>query len=70
MSTREPAWLRDNLIKLGVTKLSAGSTTAVGGHTTHQESVQFDISDRRDVEEIKHMIKSKGYQPVVKDWWT
>ncbi|MDP2807891.1 MAG: 2-iminoacetate synthase ThiH, partial [bacterium] len=32
LSTREPAWLRDNLIGLGITKMSAGSKTAPGGY--------------------------------------
>lgn len=72
LSTRESAGLRDSLITLGITKISAGSTTAVGGHTTrdhqHKKTVQFEISDRRDVTQIKKMLLSKGYQPVLKDW--
>jgi 2-iminoacetate synthase len=70
ISTREKAEFRENIIPLGITRMSAGSTTAVGGHTldkvTHQ--AQFRISDERNVDEIKEAIERKGYQPVLKDW--
>lgn len=69
ISTRERAELRDNLIGLGVTRMSAGSSTEVGGHSLDEKSEgQFNISDNRSVEEIKTMIYRKGYQPVFKDW--
>ncbi|MCX7842507.1 MAG: 2-iminoacetate synthase ThiH [Clostridia bacterium] len=69
ISTRERAEFRDNLIGLGVTRMSAGSTTVVGGYTQEEKSGgQFDISDGRSVEEMKRMIYGKGYQPVFKDW--
>jgi 2-iminoacetate synthase len=74
LSTRENARFRDNVLSLGVTRMSAGSTTLVGGHTSpgagkpDEARPQFEISDERDVEEIKEMLKSKGYDPVMKDW--
>jgi 2-iminoacetate synthase len=69
VSTRESAQFRDNLIKLGVTKMSAGSSTEVGGYAAKGESQdQFEISDERSVEEVKTMIYQQGYQPVFKDW--
>lgn len=69
ISTREEARFRDRIIKLGVTKMSAGSTTAVGGHTQpDNKTSQFDISDHRTVEQIANAIKKLGYQPVFKDW--
>ncbi|TYQ18391.1 UNVERIFIED_CONTAM: 2-iminoacetate synthase [Acetivibrio alkalicellulosi] len=69
LSTRERAELRDNLIGLGITKMSAGSSTEVGGHTLDEKSEgQFDISDQRSVDEIKNIIYKKGFQPVFKDW--
>jgi len=69
LSTRESAKLRDNLVGLGITKMSAESCTSVGGHAVDNDSTnQFDISDERDVEETKKMILSKGYQPVFQDW--
>ncbi len=69
VSTRETAEFRDHLLKLGVTKFSAGSKTSVGGYQKEDESTeQFEISDSRSVEEIVNMIKSKNYQVVYKDW--
>jgi 2-iminoacetate synthase len=72
LSTRESASLREHLLPLGITRMSAGSTTRVGGHTIASEESgdvpQFEISDERNVEEIKAMLVSKGYQPVLKDW--
>ncbi|MEZ0575628.1 2-iminoacetate synthase ThiH [Halodesulfovibrio aestuarii] len=69
VSTRESASLRDNMMPLGVTKMSAGVTTAVGGHTAEDNgTAQFDISDPRSVEEMCRAIESKGFQPVFKDW--
>jgi 2-iminoacetate synthase len=71
LSTRENASLRENLLPLGITRMSAGSSTTVGGHTLaapEEDASQFKISDERNVEEIKAMLASKGYQPVLKDW--
>lgn len=69
VSTREKAGLRDNLVKLGVTKMSAGSSTVVGGHTDSQDGIgQFEISDRRPVPEIYSAIFRQGYKPIYKDW--
>lgn len=69
VSTRERAEFRENLLPLGVTKISAGVSTEVGGHSSNNAGdAQFDISDDRSVEEIKEMLISKGYQPVFKDW--
>ncbi|MCD5407640.1 MAG: 2-iminoacetate synthase ThiH [Desulfotomaculum sp.] len=71
VSTRERVELRNNLIKLGVTKMSAGVTTAVGGHAgngSETGTAQFEISDTRGVPEIRAMLLKSGYQPVFKDW--
>ncbi len=72
VSTRESAELRENLIPLGITRMSAGSTTRVGGHTIEktdgENDIQFEISDRRSVDEIKACLEKKGYQAVFKDW--
>jgi len=68
LSTRESALLRDNLLPLGITKMSAGSTTQVGGHTIEIQSKQFEILDTRNVKQIKEMLLKKGYQPVLKNW--
>lgn len=69
VSTRENAEFRENLLPLGVTKMSAGVTTAVGGHTAEaNETEQFQIADERSVDEMKAMLLRKGYQPVLKNW--
>jgi len=69
ISTRESASFRDNILNLGITKFSAGSKTDVGGYSDIDKSTaQFDISDDRSVQEIVKMIKSKGQQPLFKDW--
>ena len=70
VSTRENAALRDHLIRLGATRFSAGSCTGVGGYADQQfkDTPQFEITDRRSVEQVVAAIKSHGYQPVYKDW--
>lgn len=69
ISTRERAEFRDNLINLGVTKMSAGVSTEVGGHSeVSKGDSQFDISDERSVDEVRQAILSRGYQPIFKDW--
>jgi len=69
LSTRETSEFRNHAIKLGVTKMSAGVNTAVGGHIETQEnSGQFAISDERNVAEMWKAILALGYQPVFKDW--
>lgn len=69
ISTRENADLRDNLIRLGVTRMSAGVCTEVGGRLDGEGTEsQFDISDERSVSEMKESIIKHGYQPVFKDW--
>lgn len=69
ISTRETPEFRDHLIPLGVTKMSAASSTVVGGYTDPDiTQSQFEISDERSVKEIKELLLNKGYQPVMKDW--
>lgn len=77
LSTRESAEFRDRLIHLGVTSMSAGSSTRPGGYATHRpgEHVgeravleQFEIEDDRTSEEVVAMIRKAGYDPVWKDF--
>ena len=70
VSTREGAVFRDNLIRLGATRFSAGSCTGVGGYGSRQETgtPQFEITDERSVDEVVLAIRNAGYQPVYKDW--
>jgi 2-iminoacetate synthase len=69
VSTRELPELRDELIPLGITQMSAGSKTNPGGYLNEFEAQeQFEVSDKRSVEEICVSISKKGYEPVFKDW--
>ena len=71
MSTRESASLRDHLLPLGITQMSAGSCTSPGGYAEKDESGrQFAIDDERSHEEVAAMLVSRGYEPVWKDWDT
>jgi 2-iminoacetate synthase len=70
LSTREPAALRDRLLPLGVTLLSAGSVTRPGGYADAGEAAlaQFEVDDRRPPEEVAAAIRRAGYDPVFKDF--
>ena len=71
LSTRERAFLRDRLLDLGVTKLSAGVCTAVGGYAESgaaEDAVQFVIDDQRSVAQMVADLEALGYQPVFADW--
>lgn len=71
ISTREEENLRNNLIQLGITKMSAGVNIEIGGHTLEKDSrgeIQFKINDERDELEVKKAIREKGYEPIFKDW--
>ncbi|WP_299289580.1 2-iminoacetate synthase ThiH [uncultured Mucilaginibacter sp.] len=69
ISTRESEKFRNNIIKLGITAISAGSKTNPGGYAVEPESLeQFEISDDRSPAAIAAMIEAQGYEPVWKDW--
>lgn len=70
ISTREAPEFRDKLLHLGITRLSAGCKTDVGGYAkkTDTDTAQFQISDERSVDQVVAMIRQNGYQPVFKDW--
>jgi 2-iminoacetate synthase len=69
LSTREPADLRDALIPLGVTTMSAGSHTEPGGYAAPSRAEpQFEISDHRSPAEVASALRAAGYDPVWKDW--
>ena len=69
VSSRESAFMRDHVVPIGVTRVSAGVSTAVGGRVTDTaNSGQFDISDQRSLAEMVRDLAAIGYQAVVKDW--
>ncbi len=68
-STREPAYIRDNMASLGVTTMSAESRTEPGGYYTYPQTLeQFHVSDSRTAKEIFNALKQHGREPVWKDW--
>lgn len=70
LSTREAPALRDRLIPLGVTHMSAGSSTRPGGYATRGTETleQFEIEDLRPPAEVVEVIRAAGYDPVWKDF--
>jgi len=69
VSTREPAALRDHLLPLGVTQMSAGSRTEPGGYSQDgQAECQFAVEDGRSPADVAARLATLGYEPVWKDW--
>lgn len=67
ISTRESAQSRKAALEVGISQISGGSKTSVGGYAHHspeeEETAQFDISDRRTLDQINHWLLSLGYIP-------
>lgn len=71
VSTRECARVRDNLMNIAATKISAGVSTGIGSHVEEIEDKgdeQFEISDGRDVDEVYHDLLEMNLQPVMSDY--
>ena len=69
ISTRENELFRNNIVRFGITSMSAESKTNPGGYVVEQESLeQFEISDERKTEEITAMLHKQGIETVWKDW--
>jgi 2-iminoacetate synthase len=69
LSTRESASYRNNVMKLGVTTMSAGSKTEPGGYAEeYSELEQFAVNDNRTAAEIERVIKGEGFEAIWKDW--
>ncbi len=68
ISTRECKRVRDNLIQIAATKISAGVDVGIGGHSGSElGDEQFEIDDTRNVQEVYDAILSHGMQPVMSD---
>ncbi len=67
ISTRESQKSREKVLDLGISQISGGSCTSVGGYDTpepeEENSAQFDISDHRSLDEIVNWLLSLGYIP-------
>ena len=69
LSTREAPALRDALVPLGVTTMSAGSHTEPGGYAEPSDAEpQFEIADTRSPADVAARLRALGYDPVWKDW--
>lgn len=79
LSTRESAAFRDGMAGLGISKMSIASRTTVGGYCADESpnagplsrevrEKQFDVSDDRDLDTFCAMLRSKGLDPVFKNW--
>lgn len=68
-STREPADIRDHMCALGVTTMSAESSTEPGGYFSYPQALeQFHVSDGRKTADVCAGIRAAGREPVWKDW--
>ena len=67
VSTRESQKTREKVLELGISQISGGSKTSVGGYYQsdgHEEnSAQFEIADDRSLDEIVFWLLEKGYIP-------
>lgn len=67
ISTRETEECRKRLLHLGVSQISGGSKTSVGGYFNpmpeDENSAQFDVSDRRPLDEVIRWLMELGYLP-------
>ena len=71
ISTRECARVRDNLVNIAATKISAGVSTGIGQHVEDLEDkgdAQFEISDNRSVDQVYQSLLNLDLQPVMADY--
>lgn len=66
ISTRESQKVREKVIRLGVSQISGGSRTSVGGYEEEErptDTEQFDVSDQRSLDEVVRWLMEMGYIP-------
>lgn len=67
ISTRESKEVRERALHLGVSQISGGSQTSVGGYCEEEpedeNSEQFDVSDKRTLDEVVHWLMDLDYIP-------
>lgn len=66
VSTRETEEVREKIIRLGVSQISGGSRTSVGGYCEEErphDTEQFDVSDNRTLDEVVNWLMKSGYIP-------
>jgi 2-iminoacetate synthase len=69
LSTREMPGFREKMVKIAVTKISAGAKTTPGGYSAATDAeAQFEVADQRSLTEVAQAISAMGFDPVMKDW--
>ena len=66
VSTRETEQVRSKMLRLGVSQVSGGSRTSVGGYTQEErphDTEQFDVSDQRTLDEVVRWLMESGHVP-------
>ena len=66
ISTRESEEVRSRLLRLGISQVSGGSRTSVGGYTEAErphDTEQFDVSDQRSLDEVVKWLMDMGHIP-------
>ena len=66
VSTRESKRMREQLLHCGISQISGGSRTSVGGYTSverHDETAQFDVSDTRPLDEVVRWLLENRHIP-------
>jgi 2-iminoacetate synthase len=63
ISTREEPGLRDELLSIGASQISAGSKTSPWGYVENGDTAQFEIGDKRSLEEVIARVASLGHLP-------
>lgn len=68
ISTRESKQCRERVLKLGISQISGASRTSVGGYAhpeneEEEDTAQFDVSDRRTLDEVIKWLMELGYVP-------
>ena len=67
VSTRESQKVREKVLDLGISQISGGSRTSVGGYVEEEpeeeNSSQFDVTDRRSLDEVVNWLLGMGYIP-------
>ncbi len=67
ISTRESPKCRERVLELGISQISGGSRTSVGGYAEEEpeeeNSAQFDVSDRRTLDQVVNWLMKLGHIP-------
>jgi 2-iminoacetate synthase len=66
ISTRESQRMREQLLQCGISQISGGSRTSVGGYTTeerHDETAQFDVADTRPLDDVVRWLLEQDHIP-------